>query len=232
MKYLLRYEDIHAVKHTRHNERETLYWTKCASLLGHKQKKLIGSEVPIPAKEAGDQLHSLVRKNLSGKIDYTYYNGIYLGWAGLCLRYAPVFIEKSPHYLANWSNLELIIGAIEMLPKIAHQIIGLVRHPLNTLCSIHRRWKLNLYEYEKQWRRSYNNLLRLKDILPDKVHIIKYEDMCKTANHLKPVIEFAGYKEIKEASFKEPRKIPESFNFKLQESTIKLAEEFGYERIQ
>ncbi|HUW04785.1 MAG TPA: sulfotransferase [Williamwhitmania sp.] len=229
MKYLLRYEDIHAVKHTRHNERETLFWTKAASVLELHQKGLVGSEVPISKCNSSNQLLYFLRQNNVLGLYHKSGIGLSEAWGDLCERYSPVFLEKSPHYLANWVNISLILDAIGMLPKINHQIVGLIRHPLNTLYSIHRRWKLNLNEYEKQWRRSYTNLLRLKKILPDKVHIVKYEDMCKTANHLKPVIEFAGYKEIKEASFKEPRKIPESFNFKLQESTIKLAEEFGYE---
>lgn len=232
MKYLLRYEKIHAVKHTRHNERETLFWTKAASMLQRPQKKLVGSEVPIPEEKARGQLESMIKKNVPSFENLNMTDGMALvfdWWEFMCVQHHPVFLEKSPHYLANWSNIELICHTIAIMKYVPHQIIGLIRHPLNTLYSIHRRWKLSLYEYEKQWIRSYKNLLRLKEMLPDKVHIVKYEDMCKTANHLKPVIEFAGYTNIKEAGFKTPRKIPESFKYKLQDKTIKLAQEFGYE---
>jgi hypothetical protein len=233
MKYLLRYEKIHAVKHTRHNERETLFWTKAASILGLPQKKLIGSEVPIPKGKAYNQLVSLIKKN-TGEFEYKGYLGLIMdGWSRLCKEFGPVFLEKSPHYLANWSNLELIHNimvsyqALESIKK-DYQIVGLVRHPLNTIASAHRRWKWNCYEFEKQWYRSYTNLLKLKKILGDKCHIVKYEDMCKSAKYLRPVLKFAGYEQIKEAGFRNPRKLPKAFKFKLQGKTIQLARKFGY----
>ena len=151
MKYLLRYEDIHAVKHTRHNERETLFWTKAASILGLPQKKLVGSEVPIEKGKALWQLVNFMARNIPCYSDKRLapWFDVVLRWEKLCKRYAPVFLEKSPHYLANWSNLDCIKDMISLLDldgNIPHQIVGLVRHPLNTLYSIHRRWKLNLHE--------------------------------------------------------------------------------------
>ncbi len=230
MKYLLRYEDIHAVKHTRHNERETLFWTKAASMLGLEQKKLIGSEVPIAQENAERQLISIVKKNTDWGGWYEPERYATEGWLHLCYAFSPVFLEKSPHYLANWSNLDLMNHTIWLTEKyVEHRIVGLVRHPLNTIASAHRRWKWNCYEFEKQWIRSYRNLIKLKEILGDKCHIVRYEDMCKTANHLKPVVNFAGYNQIKEAGFHEPRKMPKSFKFKLHPETVDLAREFGYE---
>jgi hypothetical protein len=233
MKYLLRYEKIHAVKHTRHNERETLFFTKAASMLDKKQKKLIGSEVPISASKAREQLYLLVEKNVSIynrslSAFWSWESKVMHAWLFLCNEYAPIFLEKSPHYLANWSNIELILTAIDRIVDIDFYIVGLVRHPLNTIYSAHRRWKWNCYEFDKQWCRSYTNLLKLKKILGDKCHIVKYEDMCRSARHLKPVLEFAGYDTFKEAGFRKPRKVPKKFKYQITEKAQRIAKKYGY----
>src|SRR5262245_11548349 len=87
------------VQHTRHGEQETLYWTKAASVLGLPQVKLPDSEVPIPRRRAERELRAFLAQNAPGfSIPADPESMIFHGWHELCLRHAPVFVEKSPHH--------------------------------------------------------------------------------------------------------------------------------------
>ena len=86
---LSEFADIRHVSRTRHFENETLYWTKAASILGRRQRKMVDSEVPIPPERARSDLIELLRDNLD---DYQPPDSdeklIMDGWRRLCRQHA------------------------------------------------------------------------------------------------------------------------------------------------
>ncbi len=130
------------IEHTRHGEYETLYWTKAASILGLKQAKIPDSEVPLPATRARLEFYALLQDNLPNFVPPADPRElIFHGWGALCRRYAPVFVEKSPHHLHQWSCLQLLSEAVKRLPDVDFLFIGLVRNPMDTLYSSWKRWR-------------------------------------------------------------------------------------------
>ena len=108
------------VKFTRHYEFETLYWTKAASILGLHQDKMLDSEVPIRQKKASKDLIKLLKGNIEDFVIPEDDNElIYSGWKRLCEINSPIFLEKSPHHLYQWSAVNLIDKCIKICMCIA-----------------------------------------------------------------------------------------------------------------
>jgi hypothetical protein len=95
--YLVRFAGGRHVEKTRHNEHETLYWTKAASLLGLPQEKMLDSEVPIAPERARADLEALLRDNLSELPAAADPRELaFQGWRSLCARFAPVTCRSFP----------------------------------------------------------------------------------------------------------------------------------------
>ena len=234
---LSKFANIKHVIKTRHFENETLYWTKAASILGLPQKDMLDSEVPISTEKAKHDLVTLLRDNLD------YYlppenerEMIFNGWRLLCEKYSPVFVEKSPHHLYQWSALELIIECIEKLTEVDFLLIGLVRNPMDTLYSVFTRWRTQPEENQNEWFTAYQNLFKLKEIMGEKLVIIRYEDMVSSLCCLKPVFDFCDVNiEDADQGYLNNRSIAKwkkdyLYSFNLSEKVLSLAEEYGYER--
>lgn len=223
------------IKNTRHNENETLYWVKAASVLGYPQDNMIDSEVPIPPAKAKDDLNRLLKDNLPDFIepddtkDY-----IFQGWKQLCEAYGPIFFEKSPHHLYQWSALELIMECMERYPDIEFLLIGLVRNPVDTLYSAYSRWRTSPEKNQYEWLQSYNNLLRLKSMVGDKLVIIRYEDLVSDLSSIKPIIEFCSVDpSLINSNYMHKHSVSKwkrdkSFGFSLAKPVSELAETYGY----
>lgn len=181
------------IRHTRHFENGTLYWTKAASVLGLSQLDMPDSEVPLPKAQARRELVEL----LSTSVDhYTVpvddFELVFSGWEELCKAYAPAMIEKSPHHLYQKSVLELILEAARRTSTIDFHLVGLVRDPMSTLYSSWSRWR-SLPEVQEQiWLTAYQNLLDLKAQVGEMVSIIRYEDLVTNPDVLEPVFNFLG----------------------------------------
>ena len=105
---------INCVKRTRHYQNETLYWTKAASILKMPQIKMVDSEVPIESQKARKDLVAILQDNLNNyQLPKRDKDIIFNGWEHLCKKYSPIFIEKSPHHLCQWSSIELILECVE-----------------------------------------------------------------------------------------------------------------------
>ncbi len=220
---------------TRHNENETLFWVKAASLLNKPQLKMADSEVPIAANKARKDLRVLLEKNGVYKATAlaTDENLVFTGWQMLCQSHKPIFLEKSPHHLYQWSAIELILEAVEKFPEIDFYIIGLVRNPLDTLYSMWQNWRAYPEVTEKEWLCSYQNLRRLQSMVPDLVHLVRYEDLISQEQTLLDIFDFIGTEkrtnvEMHEESLQKWRNDP-TFGFQLSKATIELAEYYGYE---
>lgn len=234
---LAKFADIHHVSKTRHFENETLYWTKAASILGKPQLKMVDSEVPIGTEKARTDLISLLTDNLD---DYQPPDDdqelITQGWRRLCKHYSPIFLEKSPHHLCQWSAIELIIEHIQSIDDVDFLLIGLIRNPMDTIYSQYKRWKSPPEKVEKQWVVAYQNLLRLKSLIGTPLVIIRYEDMVSSLKHLEPVFRFCGVT----ASYGDTQYLHQKslhkwrsdalYGFSLSNETIALAEKYGYRR--
>lgn len=230
------FSDINTVEKTRHYQNETLYWTKAASILGKPQINMLDSEVPIDAAKALKDLQKLLSDNLgSVELPSEKRDLIFQGWDLLCEKYRPIFLEKSPHHLCQWSALELIMECMESLPHIEFCIVGLIRNPMDVLYSAFRRWKIKPEKYQYEWLTAYKNLLKLKEMLGDKVVLLRYEDMVRSVNYLRPVLEFADvnianisndYLHTKSIS---RWKKDKWYGFQLDSEVEQLAKSFGYQ---
>ncbi len=232
---LAKFADIQHVKRTRHYQNETLYWTKAASVLNLPQVDMVDSEVPLSGKKARQDLLELLQQN----VDFPTPTGpdqawIMEGWRRLCQEYSPIFLEKSPHHLCQWSALELIIKCIDSLPEIDFLLIGLIRNPMDTIYSQYTRWKSPPRMIEKQWCVAYENLLRLKEIAGEKLVVVRYEDMVSSLKYMEPVFRFIGVTaDAADSTYLHQRslqkwKYDSLFGFTLSRETLDLAQQFGY----
>ncbi len=234
--FLSEFANIKHIQKTRHYEHETLYWTKAASILGKPQADMLDSEVPIPRKLARGDLITLLTDNL-GPFDVPSDDKklIFDGWIQLCKKYSPIFLEKSPHHLYQWSALELIIEAIQWDKNVDWFLIGLVRNPMDVLYSAFQRWKTIPEKLQYEWLVSYQNLNKLADILPDKHLTIRYEDMVSSVDFLRPAFDFCEVSMEEHGTpyfhgksihkWKEDR----LFGFQLDGAVMELAKTYGYE---
>jgi hypothetical protein len=228
-------QEIKHVKSTRHFENETLFWTKAASILEMPQLKMVDSEVPISRKKAMKDLHQLLKANgvrYDGPPDTR--EKIMQGWLQLCVSHQPVFFEKSPHHLCQWSALELIMEAMEKNKQVDTMLVGLIRNPMDTIYSNYKRWKSYPGKVEKQWITAYHNLLKLKEKLEGKLYIIRYEDLISSVDYLAPVLKFCDIDPARVSdhyfhgkSLQKWKNDP-FFGYVLGREASDLAKQFGY----
>jgi hypothetical protein len=236
---LAKFANVRHVSKTRHFQNETLYWTKAASILGKPQIDMVDSEVPIERNRARADLIELLRDNLGNCVPAsTDMDLIMDGWKLLCEKYAPVFLEKSPHHLCQWSAIELIMEAIRRISDVDFLLIGLVRNPMDTIYSNFQRWRSRPEQVEREWLIAYQNLIRLKEIMGDKVVIIRYEDMVSSIEYMKPVFDFcevdadvADRDYLHQKSLSKWKSDPR-FGFVLSTEVIELAGKYGYDKAE
>lgn len=234
---LARFANIRHVEKTRHFENETLFWTKAASLLEKPQLNMVDSEVPLSQEKAKTDLISMLTDNLD---EYTppknHKRLITDGWTQLCKHYSPIFLEKSPHHLCQWSAIELIVETIQQINDVDFLLIGLVRNPMDTIYSQFKRWKSSPEQIEKQWRTAYQNLQRLQRIEGIQLVTVRYEDVVSSLSNLAPVFDFCDVKiNAGDESYLHQKSLnkwkhDKTFGFSLSNETIKLAEMYGYQK--
>lgn len=233
---LVRFSGIQHIAKTRHFENESLYWTKAASVLSKPQIQMVDSEVPIERNKARVDLIALLTDNLD---DYFPPDGdeelILDGWRKLCRRYAPIFLEKSPHHLCQWSALELIVDHIRKVKDVDFLVIGLIRNPMDTIYSQHKRFGSSPEPVERQWLTAYRNLLKLKEELGSQLVIVRYEDMVSSLETMKPVFRFCDVtagttdEDYLHQKSLQKWKSDKGFGFRLSDETIALSAKYGYQ---
>lgn len=227
---------VQPVAKTRHKQNETLFWVKAASVLGLPQVKMVQSEVPIPRDKARADLITLLRENLGSSFlpPLTDHELIFGGWYQLCRRYAPVFLEKSPHHLHQWSALELIMECMRELSDVEFLLVGLVRNPMDTVYSLWRRWRVIPERSQHEWYTAYANLQRLAALLPERVVVLRYEDMIVDDASLQPLYRFLGSSrsdtEMLHSQSIGMWKQDRLCGFRLADRVAALGEEYGYSR--
>jgi hypothetical protein len=235
---LTRLPQVNCIRETHHYQSETLFWVKAASVLGMHQVDMLDSEVPLPRNKSRYELIQLLRNNIGS---YTVPNDeseiVFNGWALLCERFAPVFFEKSPHHLHQWSALELMHRCMEIYSgKIDFLFIGLVRNPMDTIYSRWRKGGSIPEKYQHEWFTAYSNLLKFKALLDDKLVLIRYEDLVVDPSTLEEVCKFVGTpsadvasRSLHRRSIKKWRE-DKIYGFQLAEEVLQLGERYGYSR--
>ena len=241
--------DLKCVEKTRHFQNESLYWTKAASLLNLPQVDMLDSEVPIPRRQAKDDLITLLQDNVP---DYQAPDNdqslIFDGWHQLCEQYQPIFLEKSPHHLLQSSALSLIVSCMEKLEgQVDFLLIGLVRNPMDVLYSAFRRWKTPPEKLQYEWLTAYENLRDLAMDLGDRnpntpfkynpngrLVTIRYEDLAGSLDPLAPVFDFCETQpnaDAKSLNRKSLLKWQQDtlFGFTLAPDVLALAQTYGYD---
>ena len=220
---------------TRHFENESLYWTKAASVLGMEQLRAQDSEVPIGRGRAKKDLLNLLQSNVPGYVAPAEDRAmIFEGWKRLCESHGPIFLEKSPHHLYQWSALQLIQECMVKYPEIDFLIVGLIRNPMDTIYSQFKRWRSVPEKVQFQWLSGYQNMRRLKAALGEKMVIVRYEDMVSSLDCMMPVFRFCGlgpgdipantlYRDALR-KWKSDRR----FGFAMAEPVKQLARSYGY----
>lgn len=221
---------------TRHYEHETLFWVKAAALLGLPQVRMADTRLPFSRAQALADLHALLRDNIgSGYRPPAAPDAlVFEGWRDLCRHYGPVFVEKSPHHLHQWSALQLIAASLSRAPEVDLLLVGLVRNPMDTMYSMWQRWRGMPEQNQRDWLTAYTNLLRLRERLGERLVILRYEDMVRDVALLDPLYRFLGQPNPRSSYLhrdalgkwrKDPR-----FGFRLSPRALALAEQYGYQR--
>jgi hypothetical protein len=232
---LLKNRTIHTINYTRHSEQETLFWNKAVAVLGRPQEIIKYSELPMSQEFAEADLNKFLRKNIPGFSCLEYDKElIFDAWQQLCLRYGPVFLEKSPHHLHSMEALKLIAEMMQS-SELEFYFIGLIRNPMDTLYSSWQRWSADPEKNQNGWQRAYGNLLKFKDLVPDRIIIIRYEELMSDRKAILRICEFLGIdgegsgvgtgfhaKSIQR--WREDRFFP----FEISENTKSIARAFGY----
>jgi hypothetical protein len=178
LKFILAHSQYRTIEWTRHYERETLYWTKAASILELPQVELTDSEVPIPAARAREELRTFLQRNLGEEPTFdSDEQMIFEGWRRLCHRFGPAFVEKTPHQLHQWSAMGLLRRAINQFPEIEHRAIALIRNPVDAIYSQWARWRALPEVTQFEWMTAYQNMIRAREMLRDKMLEVRYEDL-------------------------------------------------------
>lgn len=232
---LTRFEGAHHVASTRHFESETLYWVKAAAILERPQFAMLDSEVPIPRARAKTELIDFIRENVGPyEVPVSNVDLVFGGWKRLCRHYGPIFVEKSPHHLHQWSALELIKECMARHPEIDFLIVGLLRNPMAVLYSSWDRMRTPPEENQFEWLTAYRNLLKFQSVVGEKMVIVRYEDMVADPSCLRDVFNFMEVictpEDMESFHRRSIHKWKDDrfYGFQLSESVAALARELGY----
>jgi hypothetical protein len=222
---------------TQHFESETLFWTKAASLLNKPQLNMLASAVPYDKDKAREDLKFFLDTNLPAPVEFQSDEElVFDGWYELVKNFGPVFIEKSPHHLLQWSALCLMREFEQRFrDKVNCHYICIVRNPKDVFLSQFRRWNVDLKQLENQWLVTYMNWERFQQFAPSNVNqfFIRYEDLVSNRQYqiskicdamgLQSQLE-CGEKVKKSKSFRQR----DSFGYKFSPSIIYLSKSMGY----
>lgn len=237
---LCRHPDIRTVAYSPHTYLETHHWLKAAVLLGMAPETFSGGRVyPGYGSRAGARaaLVDCVRGNVP---DFAVPDDdrelVFKGWEALCGRFArPVFFEKSPQFLAQWSSLSLMLEWIRQTAYTV-KVIGLTRNPLPVLYSAEKLFHTDPEKRQYGWLEIQKNMLAFQALLPpDSFMHVKYEDIISSpVDVFGQVCRFIGVPEHGEpgkgvhgASVGKWKSDPE-FTLQLDGTVRMIAAHFGY----
>jgi hypothetical protein len=233
---LAKHSAVSIMRRPHHNENETLYWSKAAAVLDLPQPPMIDSSIlPMSRTVARAALERLLHDNLDdpGPTPETA-QSLNEAWHQLTVAYGPVFLEKSPHHLHSRPVLELLLDAQRELTDVEFRFVGLVRNPIDTMYSMWKRWKTVPETREREWCRTYENLLWLEAAAPDTTQTVRYEDLIADPQSMSSLLDFIGVDaepqvgaELHGASLQSWR-ADSGFGYQPGHEVRRLATRFGY----
>jgi hypothetical protein len=176
---------ITAAAWTEHEELETLYWTKAASVLGRHQDPMVESTVPYPADVARRSLDRFLEENGASPLTPRPDEAELIDrWIELRRMHEPCFVEKSPHHLRQVAALELMASAMEEDQDCRYLAIAVIRNPLDVVYSAWRRFRYRPEAYQHEWVATYDNLGVASRLFGDRLVQLRYEDLVSGASDL------------------------------------------------
>lgn len=161
---------------------------------------------------------------------------IFEGWEALCKQFAnPVFFEKSPQFLAEWSSLQLLMEWMETT-ELDVRIIGLVRNPLAVQFSAQELFSTEAESRQFGWLAIQRNLLALRAMIPaENFRLVRYEDII--ADPVEQLAELCTYLGVApepqigasvHSSSKEKWRENPNYTLQLDPAVAQIAKAFGY----
>ena len=121
------------------------------------------------------------------------------------------------------------------MPDVEFRFVGLVRNPMDTLYSVWQRWRGLPEEYQFHWLTAYRNLLRFKELVGERLIMVRYESLVTGAARVGDLLEGLGIRsrsELLDHSLHTHSLLKwqhdASFGFRLDARVAALAREFGY----
>ncbi len=179
---LCRHSSIHHVVDSPHTYFETHHWLKSAVVLKRPASLFAGARI-YEGYGSRENARSYILETLQMNIsDYQPPESdeslVFDGWEALCRHFAkPVFFEKSPQILSQWSAINLLLEWLAQT-ELDVKIIGLVRNPMAVQFSAQELFSTAPERRQFAWLEAHKNLLALKSMLPpDQFELIRYEDV-------------------------------------------------------
>ncbi len=230
-----KHSKIRTVEWAPHSEAETLFWVKAANIMGYPKDAFWRSRPPFPARYSRRSIERILKNNtetiLDNDDDWEFLKS---GWEQLIDSFGPVFFEKSPHHLNQWPALSCINRFIAETKKDV-KFIGLVRNPMSVIYSTQQRWMSGVYERQFMWEQSYRNLLAMQQLHPDRMVILRYEDLIHAPiDEFSRILSFIGLDYEDQiggdlhANSIEKWTVDEAFSFTMAPSVLLLGKHFGY----
>lgn len=237
---LCKHPKIQTVAYSPHTYLETHHWLKGAVVLNKSRELFAGGEMYNgygSVANARAYLIDTIKTNVPEfEMPQNDSELIFKGWDALCEKYAqPVFLEKSPQYLAHWASLSLLHEWIES-SSYTVKVIGLVRNPLATQYSAFKLFHTNPEQRQYGWSATYENLLKFRELIaPENYFQIQYEEIIEAPiRSFQTICEFIGVEYYDtlgsgshEKSMDKWREDP-FFTLQLEDSVRQIARQFGY----
>ncbi len=237
---LCKHSGIAHVTHSPHTYFETHHWLKAAVMLDRPGALYSGGR---PYQGYGTRanarayMEEVISANVPGfAIPQDDHALIFDGWEALCRQFAkPVFFEKSPQFLAEWSSLHLLMDWMERT-KFDVRIIGLVRNPLAVQYSAHELFSTDAETRQFGWLAIQRNLLALRAMVPAaSFRLVRYEDIiADPVGQLGELCRYLGVEPEPQigasvhTSSKEKWRANPDYTLQLDPAVVQIARQFGY----
>lgn len=195
---LCKHELIRHVHYCPHTYNETHHWLK-GSVLLHDDERLFAGNQVYQGYGLRTSARTYLVDGISGNVSNFEVSKddrdlVFQGWDALCDKFAqPVFFEKSPHHLAHWGALSLMLEWAEQTDCDV-KFIGLIRNPLGVMYSAQQLFGTNPQKRQFCWLEIQKNLLAFRQLLkPEQYYEVRYEDLTQDAVYeFAKVCEFIG----------------------------------------
>lgn len=195
---LCKHPKIQTVSYSPHTYLETHHWLKGAVVLNMPRELFAGGKMYKGYGSTANARAYLIDEIKTNVPEFEMPQNdkelIFKGWDALCEKFAqPVFLEKSPQYLAHWASLSLLYEWMQSTSYTV-KVIGLIRNPLATQYSAFKLFHTNPEQRQFGWAATYQNLLKFRDLLNDEGYLqLQYEEIINAPEQtFRKICDFIG----------------------------------------